>query len=382
MNNEERAARLASELVEIISGLDEVDESVSLLNKVRGMLHDVSPFRGEPVDHVQWVRAASVVANDYNPNAVAPPEMELLRLSIMEDGFTQPIVGWPRGDVVEVIDGFHRNRVGKECNDVLMRIHGYLPISAINTECENRSARMASTIRHNRARGKHKVTAMSEIVVELKNRNWANKRIARELGMDDDEVLRLCQITGLQDLFSDQEFSKSWDVEGEVTEEDFVALTDDPVTMTEGEVRTVNTSDENRIFHTYDKWECYKAGLYKTGLEGVTKDDGMEMYRDFLSDSDRFSAALECIITEWKKSCEHYLTNSAMNRIAWLGQAAVCYAEGVPAVYRSGFFLLSDEEQNTANNVALVYLNRWLSKHGLDEVTLEVAYSGRQSDIY
>ena len=212
MCKEERAMQLAGELVEIISSLDTMD-SIQMLNDVRVMLHEVSPFKKEPVDCVLWVVADSVTANDYNPNAVAPPEMELLRLSIMEDGYTQPLVTWQHDDTTEVIDGFHRNRVGRECEDVYKRLHGFLPIAVINNEREDRGDRIASTIRHNRARGKHKVDAMSEIVVELKRRNWSPKKIGKELGMDPDEVLRLCQLSGLTEMFADNDFSEAWEAE-------------------------------------------------------------------------------------------------------------------------------------------------------------------------
>lgn len=113
----------------------------------------------------------------------------------------------------EVIDGFHRHRVGKECPDIQEKVHGYLPIVQIRETQEGRNDRMASTIRHNRARGKHKVEAMSDIVVELKRRFWSDERIAKELGMDADEVLRLQQVTGLSGLFADREFSEAWDAE-------------------------------------------------------------------------------------------------------------------------------------------------------------------------
>jgi ParB-like chromosome segregation protein Spo0J len=363
-----------------------LEKRVDALNKIREALHAVSPFKTEPVDLVRWVKAETVTANDYNPNSVAPPEMKLLQHSIAEDGYTQPIVSWEREDSLrEVVDGFHRHRVGKECPDIQKRIHGYLPVVTINADRLDKTDRMASTIRHNRARGKHKVEAMSDIVVELKRRNWSDEKIAKNLGMDQDEILRLCQITGLAELFSDSQFSKSWDVEGEVTEADFKELTDDVSTYGEEkeEFRTVNTSDEQRMFHTYDKWECYKAGFYATTKEGMTKAECEEAYRQLLSDTERFAAVLEKVITEWKYSCEHYLTNAAMNRIAWLGQAACCYALGIPATYRGGFSLLSELEQSAANEVALKYLNKWLVANGRPEVTMEVAYSGsRQSDIY
>lgn len=186
-------------------------EKVKLLNHVRKKLHEVSPFKDEPVDCVQWAPADFVEANDYNPNSVAPPEMQLLELSIMQDGYTQPIVAWEKEDRFEVVDGFHRNRVGKECESVQKRIHGYLPLAVILENREDRGDRIASTIRHNRARGKHAVQSMSDIVVELKRRNWSDKKVAKELGMDPDEVLRLSQISGLAEMFSDQEFTEAWE---------------------------------------------------------------------------------------------------------------------------------------------------------------------------
>lgn len=189
----------------------DLDRKVARLNALRRLIAEHSPFAAEPVDLVEWVPADQVRANDYNPNTVAPPEMELLRLSIMADGYTQPIVTMPDDDGRVVIDGFHRHRVGKEMPDVNARIHGYLPVVRIRQERENRNDRIAATIRHNRARGKHRIDAMSDIVVELKRRNWTEERIGRELGMEADEVLRLCQISGIADLFSDDEFSASWD---------------------------------------------------------------------------------------------------------------------------------------------------------------------------
>ena len=164
--------------------------------------------REHPVTNVQWVPSSLIEANDYNPNAVAPPEMKLLEHSIKSDGFTQPIVTWLRDDGIhEVVDGFHRHKVGR---DVLALSH--LPVVVINGDRIDRGDRIAATIRHNRARGKHAVTAMSDIVQELSRRNWSDKRIAKELGMEPDEVLRLKQITGLAELFEDEEFSEAWEV--------------------------------------------------------------------------------------------------------------------------------------------------------------------------
>lgn len=164
-----------------------------------------------PVSSVRWVPAELVQANDYNPNSVAAPEMALLRRSIEADGYTQPIVAWYRDGVYEVVDGFHRHLVGKAMGLT------HLPLVVINGDRADLGDRMASTIRHNRARGKHKVTSMSDIVVELSRRNWNDEKIARELGMDADEVLRLKQVSGLAELFADEEFSEAWEPEGEPT---------------------------------------------------------------------------------------------------------------------------------------------------------------------
>lgn len=195
--------------------LDELqgDELVNAINEIRLCIHEKSPFKDEPVDFVKWVKNNKVHANDYNPNSVAPPEMELLRTSIMADGYTQPIVTFNEKDQNTVVDGFHRNRVGKECEDVRNRVQGYLPVVEIR-ECQSdKGDRMAATIRHNRARGKHKVEAMSEIILDLKRRNWSDEKIAKNLGMEPDEVLRLAQITGLAEMFAHEEFSQAWEME-------------------------------------------------------------------------------------------------------------------------------------------------------------------------
>lgn len=192
-----------------------LEERVQEINSIKAELKEVSPFDSEPVDCIQWVKEDLVIANDYNPNSVAPPEMELLHTSIEEDGYTQPIVVFAHDGIYEVVDGFHRNRVGKEYADIRERIHGYLPVTIINDDRHDKADRIASTIRHNRARGKHQVEKMSDIVIDLKRRNWSDAKIGRELGMDPDEVLRLTQITGLAEMFADQDFSEAWEVDDE-----------------------------------------------------------------------------------------------------------------------------------------------------------------------
>lgn len=202
----------ANKLFDMLSDLD-LDERIATINEIKKALHEVSPFKNEPVDCVVWLKNDLVCANDYNPNAVAPPEMRLLEHSITEDGYTQPIVTMEKEEQREVVDGFHRSRVGKESKVVMNRVYGYLPVVAINENRKDKGDRMASTIRHNRARGTHKIDSMVEIIMALKKRCWSDKRIGKELGMDEDEVLRLAQITGLAEMFEDKEFSEAWEAE-------------------------------------------------------------------------------------------------------------------------------------------------------------------------
>lgn len=158
-----------------------------------------------PVLNVKMVDIEKVVANDYNPNKVAPPEMQLLKHSIEEDGYTQPIVTYydKDRDIYIVVDGFHRYRVAKEYLNLKQ-----IPIVTIDKDLENR---MASTIRHNRARGTHQIVDMSHIVITLTENGWTEAQIAKHLGMELDEIIRLKQITGLKNGFANHTFSKSWE---------------------------------------------------------------------------------------------------------------------------------------------------------------------------
>ena len=372
--------QLKESIFNFIKDLD-FDTKIDAINQLRESIHNESPFKNEPVDYVKWVKSENVVANDYNPNKVAPPEMELLEISIMNDGYTQPVVTFPNNGIIEVVDGFHRTRVSKESKIVRERVKGYTPTVIIRKEQSDKNDRIASTIRHNRARGKHQVDAMSEIILELKNRNWKNERIARELGMDEEEILRLCQITGLQDIFKDDDFSKSWESSDSVI--NYEVLTDDISEEQAEHYRTTNTSDPDRIFHTFDKWECHKAGFYASKFDGMTADQCEREYAEYLSNEERFREGLNGVVSEWINSCEHYLTNKAMNRIAWLGQAAMCYSTGIPSKYCAGFNLLSPEQQDKANLIALDALNYWMQKYGRKPLTIEEALSiGRQVNIY
>lgn len=206
-------AQVIRTLIEAVQAIEDQDDRIHAINEIRRQLHELSPLRHHPVDFVEWISAEIVQANDYNPNQVAPPEMELLRLSIDHDGYTQPVVTYANGDTErEVVDGFHRYRVGREYPEVAASLHGYLPAVKIRAGSMDRSDRIAATIRHNRARGKHQVVKMTDIVLELKRRNWSDAKIAKNLGMDADEVLRLSQIGGLADVFADRDFSMAWEV--------------------------------------------------------------------------------------------------------------------------------------------------------------------------
>ncbi|MFA6990293.1 MAG: hypothetical protein WC197_09510 [Candidatus Gastranaerophilaceae bacterium] len=139
-----------------------------------------------------------------------------------------------------------------------------------------------------------------------------------------------------------------------------------------------------RIYHTWDKWECYPAGFYdnKPKDKTLTVDDCKKKYAEFLSDIPMFEAAMQSILLEWKHSCEHYLSNENMNRLAWLGQAAMCYANGIPSQFRGGFYLLTEEQQKKADESALKFLNKWLVKRGESSLTIEEAQSKTEANLY
>ena len=162
-----------------------------------------------PAYNVIAVPVEKIKANTYNPNAVAPPEMKLLYESIKEDGYTMPIVCYYAKveDLYVIVDGFHRYRIIKEHQDIYEREKGMLPVSVIEKPLDQR---MASTIRHNRARGNHDVDLRSKIVKELHELGRSDEWISKHLGMDKDEILRLKQITGLAALFKDVKFGKAW----------------------------------------------------------------------------------------------------------------------------------------------------------------------------
>lgn len=138
-----------------------------------------------------------------------------------------------------------------------------------------------------------------------------------------------------------------------------------------------------RIYHTWEKWECYPAGFYNDDPpRDMTAQEATESYMYFLRDLPRFEKALARVIQEWPRSCEHYLSNENMNRIAWLGQASMCIEAGVPAVFRGGYNLLSDDEQKAADSMALKYLNIWLEAHGESKLSEDSAQSKTVANLY
>jgi len=202
--------RLTSALCAALDQLPEKDK-ITQINRVKQAIHAVSPFKDEPVDCVLWFPCDDVIANDYNPNRVAPPEMKLLERSIEADGYTQPIVAMQEdtgSQVKTTVDGFHRGRIGRESKKIKARVHGHLPVVLIE---KDKSNRMAATIRHNRARGTHDIDLMCSIVSELTTCGMSDGWIMRNIGMDADELLRLKQLTGLASLFANGTFSKAWE---------------------------------------------------------------------------------------------------------------------------------------------------------------------------
>lgn len=201
----------ARELAAMIAAIEDPDEKIQALNAARYELHQVSPLKHHPVDYVQWKKSEDVEANEYNPNAVAPPEMRLLVRSIEEDGYTMPIVSFPDSDTIRIVDGFHRRKAERTSSRIHESTLGYIPLSTIRPEKREISDRMASTIRHNRARGTHNIDLMVNIVAELTEAGMGNDWIMKNIGMDADELLRLKQISGLAALFKDRAYSRAWE---------------------------------------------------------------------------------------------------------------------------------------------------------------------------
>jgi ParB-like chromosome segregation protein Spo0J len=203
-------------MIELIKKeFEKATDKIEFIETIKDILHELSPLKDQPVDRILWVDIDKVQANDYNPNAVAKVEMKLLHTSIMHDGYTQPVVTiWDESiNKYVIIDGFHRYTICKSYEDVLNRNQGKLPIVVLKKDINDR---MASTIRHNRARGKHSIKGMSNIVFEMLDNGWNDIDICNELGMEVEELIRLKHITGFAKLFENTEYKKAWELKSQL----------------------------------------------------------------------------------------------------------------------------------------------------------------------
>ncbi|EGT5655715.1 ParB-like nuclease domain-containing protein [Citrobacter braakii] len=205
--------RLLTEMSAFLKNTVSEAERIEVLNTLRQTLHQHSPFADEPVDCVLWVKTSELVPNDYNPNVMAPSEKKLLQRSLETNGYTQPIVAAVRKKKYVIIDGYHRYNLGRSKSTLGKKLSQYLPVTLVSEESLPPAERIAATIRHNRARGKHQIAAMSAIVQDLHRLGWEDSKISGELGMDKDEVLRLKQISELAEMFLDNAYSTGWTVE-------------------------------------------------------------------------------------------------------------------------------------------------------------------------
>lgn len=206
---------LEQQIKKELAGAKSREQKVKLLAEIRSLLFELSPFNSQPIDRVIWVHIDEVECNSYNPNSVAPNEMKLLYISIRSDGYTQPVVTVydPEKKKYVIVDGFHRFTTMKRCEDIAARTGGYLPIVVINKPINDR---MASTVRHNRARGKHSVAGMGSMVFEMLENGWTDEAICEELGMEADEIIRLKHVTGFSKLFENVEYRKAWETNRQI----------------------------------------------------------------------------------------------------------------------------------------------------------------------
>lgn len=215
----ENILKLAKELSKEIELISNADDKIQAINEVRRIIHEVSPLKHHPVDFVFWKKSDNVEANEYNPNSIPPPEMKLLYESIANDGYTMPIVSYEDTNITRIVDGFHRRETEKRNSDISASTFGHVPLTTIRDKQTGLSDRMASTIRHNRARGSHNIELMSQIVTELVEMGKGDAWICKHVGMSPDELLRMKQITGLASLFQNKDFSNSWDPDESAFEE-------------------------------------------------------------------------------------------------------------------------------------------------------------------
>ena len=210
MSKRDRWGEEALRLVEAeLSGLNEAGK-IEYLNRFKSRLHALSPLAAMPVDCVQWVPVEQVEANDYNPNSVAPNEMRLLHTSISHDGYTQPVVAIydPERKRYVIVDGFHRFSTCRIHADIREATRGRVPLVVIDKDINDR---MASTVRHNRARGKHSVDGMADMVFAMLDNGWRDADICNEVGLTPEELTRLKHVTGFSKLFEGAEYRRAWE---------------------------------------------------------------------------------------------------------------------------------------------------------------------------
>lgn len=200
---------------EIENYIKNSDNPIAAIEEIKALLHELSPLKDQPINRVRWVPIEMVQANDYNPNSVATIEMKLLYTSISHDGYTQPIVTiWDESiQKYVIVDGFHRYSTMRQNQDIREKNLGLLPIVVIDKEINDR---MASTVRHNRARGKHSISGMSSMVFSMLENGWKDSEICNELGMEPEELLRLKHLTGFSKLFENTEYKKAWETKAQI----------------------------------------------------------------------------------------------------------------------------------------------------------------------
>lgn len=192
----------------ILEEYEKAEDKVKFLNELRLFIHEISPFKHNPCDCIIWEKLENVKPNDYNPNVVPKNEFELLYTSIKEDGYTMPIVVFDEGNgSYTIIDGYHRYMVSKIFEDIRSKNLGYIPISIVKGK--TRAERIASTIRHNRARGQHQIVRMPNLILEL-SREWKDEDIMKKVGLDLGEIQKIKILGGYASLFKDKDYSKSW----------------------------------------------------------------------------------------------------------------------------------------------------------------------------
>jgi ParB-like chromosome segregation protein Spo0J len=201
---------------QIKQAFDDAENKTEFLQDLKLWIHEeLSSHKSEPVDAVRWVPIEKVFANDYNPNSVAKNEMRLLYISISHDGYTQPIVTVydEAKDQYVIVDGFHRYTTMKLNKDLYDKTNGMLPVVVIKKSINDR---MASTVRHNRARGKHSVTGMANMVFQMLDNGWKDEAICAELGVEADELIRLKHVTGFSKLFENVDYRKAWETKRQI----------------------------------------------------------------------------------------------------------------------------------------------------------------------